>query len=886
VSLHYLTPLLAPHSVCVIGETETAGSTAATALANLRREGYKGRIQQIPLRSTFPRAMLKAEAIPQDCDLALVAIRRSAQRAIVDLCEARGVRAVALLPERESGPPAPADPRDSRLPGKAGGPRVLGPGSFGIVRPALGLNASLFSTSVGAGNVALVSQSGSIVAAMLDWAASHGVGFSSVVTLGGAFDLDVGEILDFLVSDRETESVILYLETVRDARRFMSALRACSRVKPVILIKARRYGAGGRGGADAAHDRVFDAAIRRAGAIRVRFLLQLFDGARTLASPFRPANNRLAILTNGGGPGVLASDTVVDAGVALADYSPATRSRLVAECGAGESAAMELNPLDLGGGADPARYRRALEILLADPGTDGLLAVLSPQGNVAPKAVADEVIACAASSTKPVLGCFMGEAAVEEARASFAASRIPCFATPETAVGAFSYLAAHYRHRQMLLQAPAPLSDRARADPAAARAVMDSALAQGRAALTEGESERVLAAFGIPVAPTIVVKSADEAVDTARAIGYPVVMKIHGAGLAGKSNHGGVILGLADARAVAAAWHSIRGNLAGREAQPHLHDIVIQPMCRKANGRELIVGVRRDPVFGPVITCSAGGLFGTAPWGEAIALPPLNAFLARDLIERTRIAPMLGEFRGMPAIDFIALDDLLLRVSDMVCELPSIERMDIDPVFADETGVVVLDARIGLVPRAERRRGHYAHMAIHPYPAELEEQWQTRGGATVTIRPIRPEDAGIEQAFVRSLSTQTKFFRFLDVINELSPEMLSRFTQIDYDREMALIAVHFDAGIETQVAVSRYVTNPDGQSCEFAVVVADAWRRHGLGVKLMEKLMACARAADLKVMEGDVLGDNHVMLGMMRHLGFSMRVSSDDHSLRLVSREL
>jgi acetyltransferase len=480
----------------------------------------------------------------------------------------------------------------------------------------------------------------------------------------------------------------------------------------------------------------------------------------------------------------------------------------------------------------------------------------------------------------------MGEAAVEEARASFAASRIPCFATPETAVGAFSYLAAHYRHRQMLLQAPAPLSDRARADPAAARAVMDSALAQGRAALTEGESERVLAAFGIPVAPTIVVKSADEAVDTARAIGYPVVMKIHGAGLAGKSNHGGVILGLADARAVAAAWHSIRGNLAGREAQPHLHDIVIQPMCRKANGRELIVGVRRDPVFGPVITCSAGGLFGTAPWGEAIALPPLNAFLARDLIERTRIAPMLGEFRGMPAIDFIALDDLLLRVSDMVCELPSIERMDIDPVFADETGVVVLDARIGLVPRAERRRGHYAHMAIHPYPAELEEQWQTRGGATVTIRPIRPEDAGIEQAFVRSLSTQTKFFRFLDVINELSPEMLSRFTQIDYDREMALIAVHFDAGIETQVAVSRYVTNPDGQSCEFAVVVADAWRRHGLGVKLMEKLMACARAADLKVMEGDVLGDNHVMLGMMRHLGFSMRVSSDDHSLRLVSREL
>ena len=882
MSLHYLTPLLAPSSVLVIGDTGSAGS-AASVLSNLRAGDFKGRIQTITSRAPAGRRDFNAGSIPEGVDLALIAAPAKKRAAIIAACAERGVRAAVLLPERETAgvvPGAPAIP--PRL-------RVLGPGSHGVVRPALGLNASLVAGVARKGNIALVSRSGSIVAAALDWAAGHGVGFSSVVSLGAGPDVDIGDVLDFLAVDRETESILIYLESVRNVRKFMSALRACSRVKPVILLKARRYGEGGRTGPDAAHDHVFDAAVRRAGALRVRFLLQLFDAARTLMSPFRPVDNRLAIITNGGGPGILAADTTVDAGVSLACVTPQTAARL-AETFAHAAA----NPYDLGAAAGPAQYRAALDILLADPGVDGALAVLAPQGAATDEgstAIASAIVACARLSPKPVIACVMGEATVSGARAVLGANRIPGFATPETAVGAFSYLAAHYRHRQMLLQAPAPLSDRTRADIATARRVIADALAEDRLELSESESQRMLAAFNVPVATTRLVNALDDAVGAANAIGYPVAMKVHGAGIAHKANSGGVVLNLTDDAAVAAGWYSIRDAAAHHAPEWRVDGIVVQAMCRSANGRELVVGVRQDPAFGPVITCKAGGMFGPAAAREAIALPPLNAFLARDLVTQTRIAPMLGAYQGMPAIDFAALDSLLLRVSEMVCELPSIAGIEIDPVFADDTGVIVLDARIHLMPAAAAQRKPYAHMAIHPYPAGLEEQWRTRGDAGVTIRPIRPEDAEIEQAFVRGLSAQTKFYRFLDVLNELSPEMLARFTQIDYDREMALIAVHFDGGAdgktrETQIGVARYVTNPDGSSCEFAVVIADGWRRHGLGVKLMEKLMACARGAGLTMMEGDVLADNHAMLAMMHRLGFHQRISPDDPTLRLVSREL
>jgi acetyltransferase len=889
----YLASLFAPASIAVVGASERPGAVGTAVMQNLRAGPYRGALFAINPRHKRlygERAYPTVAALPGPVDLAVIATPARHLPDIIRACAARGIRNAAIIS---------AGLTDLQLQGRSvledvarlarsSGIRLLGPNSLGLMRSSIGMNATFSHATARPGTVAVVTQSGGLASAMLDWALTDGVGFSSVISLGNQLDIDVADALDFLALDPETESILLYLEGVPSARRFMSALRAAARIKPVLALKSGRAPAGSRAafthtGALMGADDVFDAALRRSGAVRVPTFLQLFAAAKCLASRYRPAERHLAIVTNGGGPGVMAADRAIDAGLALADLAPATIARLDRALPVGWS---RRNPVDILEDAGVERYREAFDACIADPHVDGIVAILTPQAMTDAEAVAAALVAASEASTKQLIACWMGDQRVVEARRRLQAAQIPVFRSPEPAVEAFASVAAFYANQRLLMQVPGPLSHQPPPDLAAAKAVIESALAEGRRALSEMESKAVLAAFGIAAAQTHVARSASEAVRIAERLGFPVVMKVDSPDIAHKSDVGGVRLGVASGDQVRAAFAGIEAQVRAAEPGARIRGVAVERMIAKPHGRELLVGVARDAVFGPVITFGTGGVQTELIADRAVALPPLNQILARDLIDRTRVAGTLGPWRRMPPADRPALENLLLRVSEMVCELPWLVEMDLNPVILDETDAVVADARILVEPVGEMPAGRYLHMAICPYPSHLTEHWLDAQGRRFTIRAIRPEDAAMEQAFVRGLSAESRYFRFVNAIHELSDRMLVRFTQIDYDREMALVAVTGSDERQEQIAVARYAMNPDGTSCEFAIVIADAWQGQGLGTRLMTRLMDAARERGLPTMEGFVLATNHRMLRLMEKLGFEVRQADDDPTMKHVIRRL
>ncbi|HQV15046.1 MAG TPA: GNAT family N-acetyltransferase, partial [Denitromonas sp.] len=662
----------------------------------------------------------------------------------------------------------------------------------------------------------------------------------------------------------------------------MSALRGAARVKPVLLIKVGRHPEASKAvlshtGAQVGDDAVFDAAIRRAGVIRLYSLGQLFAAANALFSHFRPRGNRLAIITNGGGPGVMAADRALDLGIPLAQLSDTTMAKLNACLPATWSHG---NPIDVLGDADVDRYRSAIKAVLEGPNVDGVLVMLTPQAMTRATDVAKALIEEERSADKPVVTCFMGEEQVGEARKLFEAAGIPTFRTPEPAVELFSHISAYYRNQKLLAQTPASLSQSNPPSIESARLVIETALNERRKVLNEMESKAILAAFRIPIAQTVVARSATEAMVLAEEIGLPVVMKIDSLDITHKSDVGGVRLNLTSLAAVRTAYQEILEGVRRTHPNASINGIAIEPMVIKRNGRELMVGVRRDPVFGPIITFGEGGTRVEVQKDRAIALPPLNSYLARDLIRSTRVSAYLDEFRNMPPINMEALEMVLLRVSEMVCELPWLKELDINPLIVDEDGAVAVDARIvadNVSPTADR----YDHMSIHPYPQHLTTHWTLPDGTDVTIRAIKPEDADLEVNFVRKLSAETKYFRFMNTMRELPPAMVVRLTQIDYDREMAFVATVANEGQETEIGVCRYAVNPDGESCEFAVVVADDWQHRGLARRLMGVLIETARNRGLVYMNGVFLANNERMLRFVQSLGFVLSSDPDDSTVKL-----
>lgn len=893
---HYLTPLFAPRSIVVFASPEddpAAAQTHTGALRDsLRDHGFAGSVQYLDANTSGTLADLAQSR----ADLAIIALPPQDIANALEIAGRMTCRSAMILSAGVDAEQAAALGKIARRSGM----HLLGPNGLGFQCPPVKLNAGATGPLARPGSLALVSQSGALTGSMLDWARSNAVGFSTVVSLGPHPQLDITQVLDYLANDPRTQSIILYLEGIGAARSFMSALRGAANAKPVVVLKAGRKPAGNEAaqthsGAIVGSDDVFDAALRRAGAVRVRSFVELFSAAKCLASRYRPVGPRLAIVTNGGGPGVLAADWVNEIGLQLGRLSAESVAALRPML---PPAASLADLIDVSEFATDEHFGHAVSAANADRAIDGVLAILSPKHGVEAEAVARKLASLRKSMNKPLLSCWMGDASVASSRSVLNEAEIPSFRTPEAAVGAFGNISSFYRNQQLLQQTPPPLSTLAKPDIEGARLVIESVLAERRKVLTEMESKTLLSSFHIPVTETILARSANEAMMIATQLGFPVALKIDSPDISHKSDVGGVALNIMNGTNARDAYHDIVQRVGKLMPEAHINGVTIQRMARAQRGREIHVGVVTDDPFGPIIVFGAGGTMVELINDRAMELPPLNQFLARRLIERSRVAETLSQWRGAEAVDMGALERVLLRVSEMVCELPQLREMDINPIIVDASGAIAVDARIVIdhpPHRVGRRINRYNHLSILPYPERYEQLWPLRGGGECTVRPIHPDDAQMLQRLVKELSPESRYFRFVSSMAELPPSMLARFTLIDYDREMALVAVvkerirqADDSEIQRDriVGVSRYVTNPDKTSCEFSLVVADDFNGRGLGSRLMESIMDVARDKGLAEIEGLVLANNAGMIRLMRGLGYSVKPFAEDRDFVLVSHAL
>lgn len=891
---HYLTPLFAPQSIIVLaGDTDAPETLTPYGQAlhqMLRAQRFTGTLTFINTKVTGTLEDLAQTK----ADLVIIALPQEEQLAALELVAHIRCTAVLLLSSGVDAQHASA----LRKAAEQAGVYLLGPNCLGLQRPSLHLNAGVVGPLAQEGSLALVSQSGALTASILDWAAGNGVGFSSVISLGPYTSLGLPEALDFLANDGRTQSIVIYMEGIQDARKFMSALRSAAIAKPVVVLKAGRKSAGTaaaltHSAAIVGSDDVFDAVLRRAGAVRVNSFVDLFSAAKCLASRYRPANKRLAIVANGGGPGVLAADWVNELHLELGRLSPQAAAQLAPNL---PPLAALSDLIDVSESAQPEHFQQAIEAALNDPQIGGVLVIFSPRIGVDGAAVAEAVVQAKRRANKPLLTCWMGDAKVGTAREVLRKALIPTFRTPEAAVGAFGNIANFTQNQQLLQQTPPPLTALAKPDIAGARLIIESVLAERRQVLTEMESKTLLAAFHIPVTRTLLARNGHEAMMIATQQGFPVALKIDSPDITHKSDVGGVALNLHNGAAVRNAFNDMMQRVKRIKPDARINGITVQNMARSRRGREIYIGLVSDDPFGPVITFGAGGTMIELIDDRAMELPPLNQFLAHRLMERSRVFETLGEWRGATPVDMQALEHVLLRVSEMVCALPQLREMDINPLIVDESGAIAVDARMVVTEQGPSHNpGKYGHLSILPYPARYEQIWPLRGGGEYLVRPIRPDDAQMLQHMVKNLSQQSRYFRFVSQLAELPPAMLARFTLIDYDREMALVAVKqeriVDEEGEVQVnerllGVSRYVTNPDRSTCEFALVVVDDMAGQGLGSRLMHSIMEVAREKGLEQIEGLVLTNNPNMLKLMRRLGFEIRSFPEDPEFRLVVHRL
>jgi acetyltransferase len=879
MTVRHLDQLLQPTSVAVIGASDRPASVGATVWRNLRAGRFTG-----PVMAVNPRlrrldgepVVASVAALPQVPDLAVICTPPATVPKLIAELGRRGTRAAIVMTAGLDGATRQAM-LDAARPHLL---RVLGPNCLGLLSPHLGLNASFSHAHALPGDVAFVSQSGALVTAVLDWARARHIGFSHMVSLGERADVDFGDLLDYLGSDPHTRSILLYIESIESPRKFMSAARAAARNKPVIVVKAGR---GARGAAAAAShtgalagsDLVFDAAIRRAGMLRVDTLQDLFMAAQTLAR-FRGDGPQpgagLTIMTNGGGAGVMAADAAELAGIPLREMTPALRTQLDAVLPATWSRA---NPIDIIGDAPAERYTATLEALFTDPDTGAVLFAHAPTAIVRSDEIARACAPLVRQHAGRVLACWLGDGAVADARHVFEEAGVADYATPEEAVRAFGMLRTYRANQAQLRQVPTA-SEHAPPDTAAARATLAAARAAGREMLDEVEAKAVLRAYGIPTVPTRAVPAdPDQAVEAADALGYPVALKILSPDISHKSDAGGVALRLTDAAAVRQAASTMLQRLATALPRARLAGFSVQPMAQRPMAVELIVGASVDPLFGPVILFGQGGTAVEVLADRAIGLPPLNRVLAGELIDRTRVARLLAGYRDHPPARREAIADVLTAVSQMLADLPELAELDINPLWADHQGVLALDARIRLTRPGERGAGAGA-FAIAPYPAELATTLDWHGQA-VRVRPIRPEDEPQHRAFITALDPEDLRLRFFQSRRELPASEMARLTQIDYEREMAFIAERPGPdGAWDTLGVARAVADPDNVEAEFAVIVRSDLKHQGLGRLLMDTLAAYLRRRGTQRLVGYVLRENAAMRQLCDDLGFEVSESGDE----------
>jgi acetyltransferase len=884
-----LDALFNPRCVAVIGASERAGSVGRTLLWNLLRSPFGGTVYPVnPRRHSVlgVHCFASVAEVPEPVDLAVIATPAPGVPEVVAACVAAGVRAAIVISAgfREVGPEGEALEGRLRDALRGSGMRLLGPNCLGLMNPRIGLNASFAPSQAEAGHVGFLSQSGAICTAVLDWSRRQKVGFSAFVSMGSMLDVGWGDLITELGDDPATRSIVIYMEAIGDARSFLSAAREVALTKPIVLIKGGRSAEAARAaashtGALAGSDAVLEAALRRCGVLRVERLSDLFDLAELLAKqPSRPAGPRLAILTNAGGPGVLATDALVLSGGELASLDPATVAALDAVLPPHWSRS---NPIDILGDADPERYGRAIDIALADPNSDGLLVILTPQAMTDPTATAMRLRELAARSSKPLVASWMGGEEVAAGEDLLNQAGIATNDYPDAAARLFTALWRYSYNLRGIYETPALVPEQGATGEGVA--VLQRAQAQGRELLSEVEAKQVLASAGIPVVETRQAGSAEEAVAAADAIGYPVVLKLHSATITHKSDVGGVRLDLAGPEAVADAYRAMAAAVTERCGPEAFGGVSVQPMVSRHTGIELIVGSSLDAQFGPVILFGSGGTLVEVQHDSAVALPPLNTTLARRLMEQTRVYRALQGVRGGPPADLAALEQLLVRLSQLVLEQPAIREIDINPLLVlpsdSQRPLVALDARILIQPLAGASCG-LPRPAIRPYPSEYVRPWRLRDGTAVTIRPIRPEDEPLVVAFHRTLSEESVYFRYFHMMSlqyRIAHGRLVRICFTDYDRELALVVDRQApaSGEHALLAVGRLSRLHGSNAAEFSMLVSDAYQKQGLGTELLGQLLRIGRDEGIDRVTAEILHENDAMQRVCRKLGFQLRTTPE-----------
>ena len=883
---HPLEVVFNPKCVAVIGATERPGSVGRRVLWALLSSPFGGTV--FPVSKDRPsvlgiKAYPSVTAIPEPVDMAVIVTPAATVPGIISECVEAGVRAAVIISSgfREHGAEGAALEQEilNRIRGTH--LRVIGPNCYGVMNPLIGLNATFSQTSARPGNVAFISQSGALMTAILDWSLHELVGFSAFVSVGSMLDVGWGDLIDYLGNDPRTQSIVIYMETIGDARAFMSAAREVSLTKPIIVIKAGRseeaaHAAASHTGALTGSDEVLDAAFRRTGVLRVNSIADIFYMSETLSKQPRPKGPNLAILTNAGGPGVLAADGLIGAGGKLAQLAPESMAALDAICPPHWSHG---NPVDILGDAGPDRYAKALDIVVKDPNCNGVLVLTAPQGITEPTQTAELLKPYAHGTGKPIIACFMGGTEIAPANEILNRAGIPTFQFPDTATRAFVYMYRYSYNLRGLYETPVLRPDsEAGINRAAADQTIAGVRAMNRTLFTELESKQLLELYGIPMVATRLAKDPDEAVKLAKEVGYPVVLKVNSETVTHKARVGGVRLHLRDAKAVRKAYAEIEKAIDTHVGPGNFHGVTVQPMLTH-DGIELIVGSSVDPQFGPVILFGSGGRMVEVFKDRALALPPLNTTLARRMMEQTRVFRELysseqkGEFQIEP------LQSLLVRFSHLITEQPWIKEVDINPLLISNEGLIGLDARVLLHP-ADTREEDLPRPAVRPYPQQHVSRWTMKNGVEVTIRPIRPEDEPLMIDFHERLSDRTVYMRYfqpLKLTQRTAHERLTRICFIDYDREMALVAEVDDTKAGPQIVavgrLSKLHGRPEG---EVAVLVRDDYQHQGLGTELVRRLMIIAREEKYESVHSTMLGINREMRSICNRLGFALHVDLEE----------
>ncbi|MDK9721841.1 MAG: bifunctional acetate--CoA ligase family protein/GNAT family N-acetyltransferase [Rhodospirillales bacterium] len=870
MSLRNISSLLAPKSIAVIGASNSPQRSGAVFMDSLLKGGFKGPVMPVNPKYEAVGGILAypdVESLPRPAEMAILCTPPHLAADFVRRLGLQGTR-IALVVSEVAG--------EERLrlmaAAKTTGVRILGPSTLGVLSPKNKLNASFAHVPALPGNLGFVSQSGALCTHVLDWAHPKGIGFSHFVSLGDSADIDFADMLDFMGTDPATRAILLYIEDIKERRAFMAAARAAARNKPVLAVKAGRRARkseaeAGRSGAVAEHDDVWDAALRRAGILRVENLDELFGAVETLARARPMKGEKLAIVSNGGGAGVMAEDALMESGMRPAELSQAITAKLRAVAPKSWNGA---NPVDIQVDAPPARYAEVVRILAEDRDIDAVLVIHSPNALASGDEIARQIIQTVKKHGGNILTSWVGGEAALPSRQIFAQGGLPTYETPRQAVRAFLHMVTHRKNREILMQTPPEAPTVFRPDRALAKEVIATALARGDGILTEPESKAVLKAYGIQASDVRIAKTPQEAGEISKLLGYPTALTVVSQDIIRKWDVGGVALSLETPEAVAAAAKGMIQRVQARKPGARIDGFTVQRMVSRQNARQLIIAVATDPLFGPVILFGEGGRAVEVIRDHAVALPPLNVTLAQELIERTRMSHLLDAYFDRPAADRDAIALSLMQVSQMLIDHPEIVELDINPLFADDKGVTAVDAHIRAAPY-HGRAGF--HLAIHPYPQSLEEEATLRDGRKIQLRPIKPEDEPAHYRLIDHMSAEDLRMRFFSVLQNLPHSEMARLTQIDYDREMAFIASLFDEQGEPQtLGVVRTVTDADETEAEFAIAIRSDMKGQGLGRRLMEKIIAYhRREKPVRRIHGTILAENKPMQELAKRLGFVIK---------------